>query len=57
MKPKPEFDFDVNPEQRERLKKLFGWSKDTKFADFKIRPEEQKDLAKKLHDKLKKKNK
>ncbi len=42
MKPKPKFDFDVNPEQRERLKKLFGWSKDTQFADFQVRPEEEK---------------
>ena len=46
MKPKSKFDFNINPEQRERLKKLFGMDKDFKPAEFKGEKNKLKFIAK-----------
>ena len=46
MKPKSEFDLNIDPEQRERLKKLFGMDKDFKTSEFKGKKNKLKFTAK-----------
>ena len=54
MKQKPEFDFDIDPEQRERLTKLFGSPDNKQWADFTAKPEKES-LFSRLKKRFKKK--
>jgi len=54
MKPKPKLDFDIDPEQRERLTKLFGSPDNKRWADFTAKPDKES-LFSRLKKRFKKK--